>query len=75
MADQFVNVTLTEQEMADLADGFDWYQANDAAVIGGYLPTNDNPNPAFSLSVNGETACESWIFWSDIPESVKARLS
>ena len=75
MESQFVNVTLTEQEMAELDDGQGWYEAGDAVVIGGYLPTDDEINPAFSLSVNGEAVCENWIFWYNVPDSVKARLS
>lgn len=72
----YVGVTLTEEEMVQLDDGQNWYKPGDEVIIGGRVPEPDDTRAApFDLNVNGENTCDGWIFWHEIPENIKKRMS
>lgn len=72
-------ITLTDEEMAALDDGQEWYEAGDIVTMGGYLPDDDDENPAHDLAVNptkhdpGQTH-DNWTYWSDLSADMQERL-
>jgi hypothetical protein len=70
----YKSISLTEDEMTSLDDGQGWYKPGDDVVLGGYLPDDNNNNPAFDLSVNGETV-DNWAHWGDMPEWLRERFT
>jgi hypothetical protein len=69
-----VSIILTEEEMAELDDGQEWYKPGDTVYLAGYLPEHDDDNPGLDLSVNG-VGHDSWMFWADLPEPIRQRLA
>src|SRR3990167_10404058 len=69
----YTNIILTEREMRKLDDGQDWWAAGDTVNLGGYLP-DENPNPAFSITINGYGEHDNFMSWADMPTWLQKRL-
>jgi hypothetical protein len=67
MAEKYLTVTLTDEEMTVLDDGQAWYDDGDTVILGGYW------YGGVDLIVNGETVCDNWTTWDELPESIRNR--
>ena len=70
MDDKFLTVDLTDEEMAALDDGQEWWQDGDNVSLSGY------EDGAIELTVNGESACENFMHsWDDVPTAIRNRAA
>lgn len=69
----YKSIALTEDELRALDDWQDWYTPEYDVYLGGYLPDDGDPNPAFDLSVNGDTY-DNWMYWADMPGWLQQRV-
>ena len=72
MNDKYYSVILTDEEMKRLDDGQGWYKPGDDVRLGGYGKKNTT---MLDLNVNGETVCDNWMQYSELPHSIKRRMS
>ena len=68
----YVNVFLTDDEMAQLDDGQDFYDPGDDVTLGGYVP-EDGENSGIDISINGRTT-DNWTTWSELPANIRDRM-
>lgn len=71
---KFAKIDLTINELELLDDGQEWWNDGDDVSLGGYLPEDEDDNPAFALAVNGEEN-DSWASWADLPPDIQERLT
>lgn len=69
----FKQLRLTDEDLAALDDGQDWWKPGDAVTIGGYAPDDNHPNPGIDLVVNNAVH-DNWTDWSSLPGDIRARL-
>jgi len=70
----FKTVTLLPKDLARLDDGQGWWKAGDEVILGGYLPDDETPDPAFVLNVNGDEH-DNWTRWSGMPRWLKQKFA
>lgn len=68
--DTYRTVTLTEAEMTALDDGQGWYKAGDDVAVAGYVDRD-----GVDLNVNGETVCDGWTTWDELPASIRQQAT
>lgn len=66
----YKSVTLTDDEMASLDDGQEWWKAGDTVIVAG-----DVDRDSVGLNVNGSNVCDNWTTWDQLPASVRCQAT